>query len=384
MTSASPRSLCERYNDECYETLRADATRTEAFCAAIAAQAKGKVCLDIGTGSLALLAIAAAEAGARRVYALEANASAAELARRSVVAAGYEDVITVLQGFSMDIGLAEGQPRVELLLHEIIGEIAGAEGVVASLADARARYCGESSAAEPVSSVPARARTLLAPAEWPSAEYFDALPIPLLAMPGTKVLLMPALPHELRLAPEQVFEDLRFDAPSESAALQSRSLEFLVQRDGVLRGLCCWIEIFVADADAQLPEISSADNAGSSWSNVFLVLPQPTAVARGARLVVRTRAELGGVQPTYRFDCLLVRSGGAPRATSEAGAPGLEPELDSKLELLATLRYPEVEQDATTPEKGSMPPPPPSEVDCMVEMWDMGPRHRALEKVAVD
>ena len=85
--------------------------RAQAFCAAIAAQAKGKVCLDIGTGSLALLAIAAAEAGARRVYALEANASAAELARRSVVAAGYEDVITVLQGFSMDIGLAEGQPQ---------------------------------------------------------------------------------------------------------------------------------------------------------------------------------------------------------------------------------------------------------------------------------
>ena len=161
---------------------------------------------------------------------------------------------------------------VDLLLHEIIGEVAGAEGAAAAFVDALNRHCR----GKAPGSVPARARSLLAPAEFPPAEYFAAQPVPLLAEPGTRVLLLPALPPSLCLAPGQPFEDLIFDASGEDGVhrrlVQSHCLEFEMARAATLRGLMGWCEIFTADAHAAVPEISSYGSACSSWSNVYLSL----------------------------------------------------------------------------------------------------------------
>ena len=339
---ATPRSLCERYNDENYESLRDDETRTGAYLCAIAAAAPGRVCLDIGTGALALLAIAAARAGAKRVFAVEANSKAAEEARRAILVEGLQSIITVVEGFSTDIVLPSEEP-VDLLIHEIIGEVAGAEGVYAAIADARLRHCG----GLPVASVPARAVSWVVPSEWPSAEYFEAQPIPLLAPPGSRALLLPALPAALRLAAPRVFEDLGFTA-SGCAPLQEHSLEFDVSRAGLLRGLSIWIEIFVADADATTAEISSAEEA-SRWSNVFLLLPQPIPVRCGAKLLVATRAAVGGAQPNYVFDVAL-----------RCAAEEHDDEEVPTTKQLATLRYPE---DPLPPDVGW------TEDECLVESW---------------
>ena len=178
----APQALCERYTGETYTTMRDDEMRTRAYLSAIERHAPGKLCLDIGTGALALLAIIAARAGAEHVFAIEANAEAAAAARQAVAAEGLEAQITVIEGYSTDVTLPR---RVDLLLHEIIGEIASAEGVVAAVLDAGERHL-RSGAAAPVS-IPARARTLLAPCEFPGSEYFDALPHPMLAAPGAQV-----------------------------------------------------------------------------------------------------------------------------------------------------------------------------------------------------
>ena len=62
--------------------------------------------------------------------------------------------------------------RVDLLLHEIIGEVAGAEGVVAAIADAATRHLAPTAGdGQRPLSIPARARSLLAPAEFPGAEH---------------------------------------------------------------------------------------------------------------------------------------------------------------------------------------------------------------------
>ena len=121
-----PRAICDRYTDDIYAKMRDDGERTSAYARAIAAAAPGKVCLDVGTGALALLALLAAKAGAKHVYAVEANAEAAEAARATVAAAGFADKITILDGYSTDVRLPE---PVDLLLHEIFGEVVGAEGV---------------------------------------------------------------------------------------------------------------------------------------------------------------------------------------------------------------------------------------------------------------
>ena len=178
----APQALCDRYTDETYATMRDDEMRTRAYRSAIERHAPGKLCLDVGTGALALLAIIAARAGAEHVFAIEANAEAAAAARQTVAAEGLEAQITIIEGYSTDVTLPR---RVDLLLHEIIGEIASAEGVVAAVLDAGERHLR--SGAHPPVSIPARARTLLAPCEFPGSEYFDALPYPMLAAPGAQV-----------------------------------------------------------------------------------------------------------------------------------------------------------------------------------------------------
>lgn len=55
---------------------------------------KGKVVLDVGCGS-GILSMFAAQAGAKKVYAVEASNSAV-YARKLVKANGFESVITVI------------------------------------------------------------------------------------------------------------------------------------------------------------------------------------------------------------------------------------------------------------------------------------------------
>ena len=144
----------------------------EAYLAAIARACAGKRVLDVGTGPDALLAIAAAnartadvsrlerdsllgvwaealafrarvrdddtlalQAGATHVTALECSAEAAAMARAAVERASLQDKIVVLEGYSTTLAL----PRVDVVVHEIVGDIGSEEGVAAMLADLRAR-----------------------------------------------------------------------------------------------------------------------------------------------------------------------------------------------------------------------------------------------------
>jgi hypothetical protein len=66
-TISNALKFIDGYTDQTYAKMRDDASRTEAYRRAITVHAKGRVVLDIGTGALALLAIMAAEAGARKV-----------------------------------------------------------------------------------------------------------------------------------------------------------------------------------------------------------------------------------------------------------------------------------------------------------------------------
>jgi predicted RNA methylase len=157
-----PRAQCERYTDSTYALMRDDHARTAAYGRAIRGAVPGRVCLDIGTGALALLAVMAAKAGARHVYAVEANEDAYRAALTTVAEQGLAERVTVLHGYSTTIA-ALPQP-IDVLLHEIIGEIAGSEGVAAAIHDARRHLAarppaaaGQATTLAEAVSVPARA-----------------------------------------------------------------------------------------------------------------------------------------------------------------------------------------------------------------------------------
>lgn len=112
-----------------------DRSRTTSFLRAIEEVVRvGDVVVDIGTGT-GVLAVAAARAGASRVYAIEAS-TVSDAAAAVVEANGVSDRITVIDGWSTQVELPE---RGDVLVSEVIGHEPLAEQVLEVTLDARTR-----------------------------------------------------------------------------------------------------------------------------------------------------------------------------------------------------------------------------------------------------
>jgi protein arginine N-methyltransferase 1 len=112
-----------------------DLTRTRAFALAIREVVRpGDVVVEIGTGT-GVLAVEAARAGARRVYAIE-EGGIAEAARRVFEANGVSDRIEVVRERSTRVKLPE---QADVLVSEVLGNDPLAEDIVGIFGDARRR-----------------------------------------------------------------------------------------------------------------------------------------------------------------------------------------------------------------------------------------------------
>ena len=171
-------------------------------------------------GRFALLATIAARAGARYVYALEGNRDAYEHAAAFVKSEGLSDKIAVIFGYSANISLDSLRepssnsgggmskwPGVELIIHELLGEIAGMEGAAFALADAHHRLIErdqtsvqQSSPFYPRLSIPFRARSYVAPTAFPPPSYWSKLDVPVIITPGTTFLKVWQFPTESLLS----------------------------------------------------------------------------------------------------------------------------------------------------------------------------------------
>ena len=133
-----------------------DHKRTGAYyqaCMQNRAQFAGKVVLDVGTGS-GILAIFAAKAGARKVYAVEATPMA-QFAKRLVEAQGLSDVVEVIQGVIESVELPE---MVDVIISEWMGYFLLRESMLDSVVVARDRFL------KPDGSLyPSHARLFMAP-----------------------------------------------------------------------------------------------------------------------------------------------------------------------------------------------------------------------------
>lgn len=158
------------FEEQAYEVMRDDEWRTSQFIRAIEQRLDGKdgkpIVLDISTGPFALLALAAARAGAKHVHAIEVNPKAAAAAAEAIKQAKASGavprgLVTVHQGLSTAIEL---DVKVDLVVAEIIGSVASEEALHATVRDAQARLIARPH--DPASYIPVRAQTIAAPASY--------------------------------------------------------------------------------------------------------------------------------------------------------------------------------------------------------------------------
>mmetsp|Transcript_4443 Transcript_4443/g.15721 ORF Transcript_4443/g.15721 Transcript_4443/m.15721 type:complete len:364 (-) Transcript_4443:23-1114(-) len=338
--------------------MRDDARRNAAYAAALAAPesgVRGKVVLDVGTGPLALLALLAADAGAAHVFALEVNGAALRAAEQAVAARGLEGVITLVAGLSTALAALPPLPGctepalVDVVLSELVGNIASAEGAAATLLDAR-RFV--KSNAGPSWSIPSQissyALPVRLPAEWRArferendriaeafaaadAETLEALTLirPEAAFSSRKSVfrvdgslvsgggasVAAGFPLGLALSDSpQAWEWVDFGAGPVETLVKSTT-SWTIDDGGVLDGFL----LFNALSCAEAHDVSSLD-AGSNWQPLVLALQRPRSLARGAIVELEAQADLASPQPMYTWRVRV--SGDAPLDSDADAAPG--------------------------------------------------------------
>ena len=110
-----------------YERMIGDQPRMDAYQRAISQNVKaGDIVADLGTG-LGVLAIMSAQAGAKKVYAIDLNPNSIWMAKQIAEQNGVADKIEFISANAQELQLPE---KVDVIVNELVGEFGNEEGIV--------------------------------------------------------------------------------------------------------------------------------------------------------------------------------------------------------------------------------------------------------------
>ncbi|WP_414571074.1 50S ribosomal protein L11 methyltransferase [Nostoc sp. CCY 9925] len=271
-----------------HELMLGDRIRMAAYKKAIQEVVKpGMVVLDLGTGT-GILGLWALQAGAKHLYAIDVNKDILAIASENFAQNGFTGKYDIFHGMSYDIDLPT---QVDLIISEIMGNIADNEDFVPILTDAYKRFLKQSgimlpskvcSKLVPISSLKAHQQVqsqkvkrinanysiekLLQrlASQSPFDTYYDAI------IPGTSYLSTP-----------QVAKQFKMDGNDK--AVYETNLTFIVEVDGIFTG-------FKGSFSASLSDSVTLDISGSdiashttsdSWKHCYLPVKSPVKVKQG-------------------------------------------------------------------------------------------------------
>jgi SAM-dependent methyltransferase len=280
-----------RYTDFINYNLRmlTDQARMNAYRRALISTVQpNDVVLDLGCGS-GILSFFACQAGARMVYAIEAE-PVIELAKQVSRHNRLDDRITFLNAHSFRVSLPE---RVDVIVTETMGAFGMDEGMVGSLIDARTRFLRQGGTV-----IPQRITFFLVPVEMPGfyehmvqfwmdgSHGVDFSPIRQLAANH----FHPIKFHETAYLSEP--------SPIADADLQKvlRSdidvhRRFTATRAGVCHGLCGW---FVAQLTPAIRLSNGPADQDAHWGSAFFPLQRPVRIQPGTPIEVTMQSSGNG------------------------------------------------------------------------------------------
>jgi len=299
-----------------YEMMRDDEPRTNAYQAVIEKRVKGiqatgvdATVVDIGTGALALLAIMAAKAGAKKVYAIEINPTAAELAKKEVQKQKLQDVIEVIQGDSMQVDIPQ---KADLIVSELLGSIATQEGVEPIIKDAQKRFLKNPGGDIASQMVPSRVETGIAPVKYTEHRIME--------FAKKRGIMSRGIPEEGTLRPlrlrsktsdlvflsePQVLESFDFGKPDSASGQVDVSLTFDIPAKKAseakdFSGFAMWTRLIVDDenvVDVKTQKVTS------HWAYVVaLMADKPVAVAAPSSINLKASIDYSARPVRYTLD----------------------------------------------------------------------------------
>jgi hypothetical protein len=287
---------------EVHVSMLNDHERTAGFLAAIKETVRpGDVVVDVGTGT-GILAIAAARAGARRVYAIEAS-SIGQVANLMFEANGLAGRITLLEGCSTHVELPE---KADVLIGEIIGNAPLRERVLETFLDARTRFLKPEARFVPemlsifgipieipAADLSTHTFTPEAAARWREAYGMDFSPLAVVAAePGQSFLARRSEARRWRWLSDPIrLVDIDMRCHTTAEVLCTASVP--ATASGVLNGLAIFFELRMSSSACLSTEPSGASEH-SHWRNPVEILPEALKIQAGDPIEVTYRYGVPG------------------------------------------------------------------------------------------
>lgn len=335
------------YNDysiASYGSMINDRRRTGPFVDALGAAIRpGSVVLDIGTGT-GIFSFLACRFGAARVYAIEADTTALEVARRCAQGIPGADRIVWMSGLSTQVDLPE---RVDVVVGDLHGTLPFFKGNVESLIDARRRHLKPGGRMLPsrdvLHAVPAQApheyERIDTP--WRRNDYGIDLSeaVPLLVNGWGRARPQPASAEDLLSSPA-CWGVVDYTA-AETSDLDG-TLEWRIERAGTMHGLYVWFDGDLGDGFGYsnaptLPELV--------YGRAFFPLERPIDVAEGDQVRTRLAARLVKGIHVFRWDTRIVGADGDLKARFEQSTFKAQPPNPAELRKAGADYVPELNAD---------------------------------------
>lgn len=272
--------------------MMADHVRTSTYQRAIynnAMDFTGKVVMDAGTGS-GILAFFALQAGAARVYAVDAS-DAVHIAQKLADANGLSDRLTVIKGRIEEINIPE---YVDVIVSEPIGFLLVHERMLESYVAARDRFLKPDGLM-----FPSTGDMILAPFTdddlfkeqlakltfWENTDFYG---IDLSSIRETAAAECFAQPIVGYVAPRSLMSAHRTIQTIDFSAVSGEELQnfevpfsFVIDVTGIMHGIAGWFDLsFLGSAETVI--LSTApEREGTHWYQCRLLLQHAVAVNRG-------------------------------------------------------------------------------------------------------
>jgi 16S rRNA G966 N2-methylase RsmD len=260
----------------------------------------GHVVLDAGAGS-GILSIFAANAGARKVYAVE-RTDIAELAREMMKINGVQNTVEVIQG---DLESVELPEKVDVIVSETLGQLGLDENVLPAFLVARDRWLKPNG-----KMLPERVVTWMAPIEdvelekdrafWNRGPY--GVDLRLLASGAGEEVYYGKLGmnmDDLLAEPQKVLtNDSYTDSSDEARRPFHSSLSFLITRKGRLSALAGW---FSAEFENGLILTNAPGAPANHWGIAEFTMGRAIDVYPGLAIDVEITLEPIGGDMTFKW-----------------------------------------------------------------------------------